>query len=209
VNPSNILIIKPSAIGDVVHALPVLSLIKRKWPAAQVSWLVTPACSGLLEGHPLLDEVILFDRKRLGHAWRSPRRALELRRFTRSLRRRQFDLVIDLQGLFRSGWLARKTGAKMRVGFANARELAWMFYTHRVPIQTMEQHAIARYLELARFIGCGEGAVEFPFATTDADRSYVEALLREHRGSQATATPCSSPAPTGRPNAGPSKSSPN
>src|SRR5205823_2383997 len=90
VNPANILIIKPSAIGDVVHALPVLSLVKRRWPAAKVSWLVTPACSGLLDGHPLLDEVILFDRKRLGHVWRSPRRALELRRFTRALRRRQF-----------------------------------------------------------------------------------------------------------------------
>src|SRR5258707_5199126 len=134
IDPTNILIIKPSAIGDVVHALPVLSLIKRKWPTAKVSWLVTPACAGLLEGHPLLDEVILFDRKRLGHVWRSLRRALELRRFTRSLRQRQFDLVIDLQGLFRSGCLARKTGANVRVGFPTARAMAWRFYTHRAPL---------------------------------------------------------------------------
>jgi lipopolysaccharide heptosyltransferase I len=178
ISPSNILIIKPSAIGDVVHALPVLARVKKTWPAARVSWLVTPACAGLLEGHPLLDEVILFDRKRFGHWWRHPRLAVELRRFTRGLKARRFDLVIDLQGLFRSGWLAQKTGAPTRVGFANARELAWAFYTHRVPIETMEQHAISRYLALAKFIGCEEGPVEFPFATTEADREYVRGLLR-------------------------------
>jgi lipopolysaccharide heptosyltransferase I len=187
ISPSNILIIKPSAIGDVVHALPVLARVKKTWPAARVSWLVTPACSGLLEGHPLLDEVILFDRKRFGHWWRHPRLAMELRRFTRGLKARQFDLVIDLQGLFRSGWLAQKTGAPARVGFANARELAWAFYTHRVPIETMEQHAISRYLALAKSIGCGEGPVEFPFATTEGDREYVRALLRsENRVAEAT-----------------------
>ena len=180
-DPTNILIIKPSAIGDVVHALPVLARVKKRWPAAKVSWLVTPACAGLLEGHPLLDEVILFDRKRFGNAWRHPKLAMELRQFTRSLRQRNFDMVIDLQGLFRSGWLARKTGAPVRVGFANARELAWLFYTHRVPIDTMEQHAISRYLKLASFIGCDEGPVEFPFATTDADRQHVHKLLENVR----------------------------
>jgi heptosyltransferase-1 len=180
--PQRVLIIKPSAIGDVVHALPVLNLVRRKWPAARISWLVTPACSGLLEGHPLLDEVILFERKRWGGMWKSPRLLGEWRRFTRELRERKFDLVIDLQGLFRSGWLARKTGAKVRVGFANARELAPLFYSHRVPIDTPEQHAIERYVKLARFIGCDDGPVEFPFATTDADRAHVAELLRADVG---------------------------
>jgi len=177
-NPQRILIIKPSAIGDIVHALPVLNLVRRRWPAARISWLVTPVCAGLLEGHPLLDEVILFDRKRWGGMWRSPRLAGEWRRFTRELRERRFDLVLDLQGLFRSGWLAWKTGAAVRVGFANAREFAPLFYSHRVPIETPEQHAIERYVKLARFIGCDDGPVEFPFATTDADRHYVHDLLR-------------------------------
>ena len=126
-SPRRILIIKPSAIGDIVHALPVLSLVRRKWPAARISWLVTPVCSGLLDGHPLLDEGILFDRKRWGGMWRRPRLAGEWRRFTRELRAREFDLVLDLQGLFRSGWLSWKTGARVRVGFANARELAPLF----------------------------------------------------------------------------------
>jgi lipopolysaccharide heptosyltransferase I len=176
-DPKRILIIKPSAIGDVVHTLPILNLVKRRWPAAKVSWLVTPACAGLLEGHPLLHDLILFDRKRLGGWWRSPSLAKELRAVTTTLRDRSFDLVLDLQGLFRSGWLSKKTAAPVRVGFANARELAWLFYTHRVPIDTMEQHAISRYLKLAKFIGCGDAPVEFPFATTDADRRFVASLL--------------------------------
>ena len=75
--PRRILIIKPSAIGDVVHALPVLNLLRRRWPGVHVSWLVTPACAGLLEGHPQLDEVIRFERRELGRGWRSPRAAAE------------------------------------------------------------------------------------------------------------------------------------
>lgn len=173
----NILILKPSAIGDVVHTLPVLDLLRRRWPAARIAWLVTPACAGLLEGHPQLDEIILFERKKLGRVWRDPRLLFALRRFTRSLRDRRFDLVLDLQGLFRSGWLAWRTGAPVRVGFDNARELAWLFYTHKVPIDTLEQHAVERYLKLARFIGCEDAPPEFRFATTDDDRRHVATLL--------------------------------
>src|SRR5438552_17494093 len=109
--PRRILIIKPSAVGDVVHTLPILNLLRRRWPNARISWLVTPACAGLLEGHPQLDEVILFDRRRFGHAWRNPAAMIALWRFARDLRRRRFDLVIDLQGLLRSGWLSWKTRA--------------------------------------------------------------------------------------------------
>jgi heptosyltransferase-1 len=171
-----ILIIKPSAIGDVVHTLPILNLLRKRWPAAHISWLVTPACAGILEGHPQLDEVILFERRRWATWWRRPSRWLELRRFTRELRGRRFDLVLDLQGLFRSGWMARKTRAGVRVGFSNARELAWAFYTHRVPIETLEKHAIDRYLELARFIGCG-GQVEYVFGHGEQDHAAVEGLV--------------------------------
>ena len=64
--PKRILIIKPSAIGDIVHALPVLHLLRLKWPEAHVSWLVASACASLLEGHPQIDEVIQFDRRRFG-----------------------------------------------------------------------------------------------------------------------------------------------
>ena len=175
--PRRILIIKPSAIGDVVHALPVLNLLRRKWPEAHISWLVTPACAGLLERHPQLDEVIRFDRKEFGRGWRSPRVALDLLRFMWSLRARRFDLVVDLQGLFRSGWMALETFAPVRVGPANAREGAWLFYTHRVRTGSDEQHAIERYLTIAQALGCERGPVEFHFAVDDDDRAAVAAMV--------------------------------
>ena len=172
-DPKRILLIKPSSLGDVTHALPVLHLLRRRYPNAKISWLVAPYCSGLLEGHPDLDEVILFDRRRFGTAWKNPAAGLDLIRFKRDLRRRQFDWVIDLQGLFRSGWLAWFTRAPVRIGFANAREFSWLFYTHRIPISTMEQHAVERYLRIALAVGCDDTPIEFPFALTESDRATV------------------------------------
>ena len=175
--PRRILIIKPSAIGDVVHGLPILNLLRLRWPEAHIAWLVTPACAGLLQGHPQLNEVILFDRKRYAASIRSPRVARELFAFFGELRSKKFDLVIDLQGLFRSGWLAWITGAPVRVGAANAREGAWLFYTRRVPAGATERHAIERYLDIAEFLGLGRSPVRFVFPTDDVDRAAAKALL--------------------------------
>jgi lipopolysaccharide heptosyltransferase I len=175
--PRRILLIKPSAIGDVVHALPVLNLLRRKWPDAHIAWLLTPACADLLDGHPLLSEVILFERRRFGRGWREPAAAAGLVSFMKRLRRGEFDLVIDLQGLFRSGWMAWQTRAPVRIGFSNARELAPIFYTHRVDVGTTEQHAIDRYLKVTAALGCGDSPVEFPFHVTDEDRRHVESLV--------------------------------
>jgi lipopolysaccharide heptosyltransferase I len=175
--PRRVLIIKPSAIGDVVHALPVLNLVRNTWPDAHVAWLVTPACAGLLEGHPQLDEVIRFERRRFGQGWKNPSAAVGLFRFARELRAKQFDLVIDLQGLFRSGWLASQTRAPVRIGFSNAREFAPIFYTHKVRIEDAERHAVERYLAVAEALGCGRDPVEFRFATSDEIRASVSEML--------------------------------
>jgi len=177
-NPTRILLIKPSAIGDVVHALPILNLLRKRWPGAHISWLVTPGCAGLLEGHPQLDEVILFERHRYARLWRDPESLMELLGLTRELRHRKFDLVVDLQGLFRSGWLTYQTRAPIRIGFSNAREFAWLGYNHKVPVETMEQHAIERYLAVTDLLGCG-GDVEFVFATSDEDRAFAMNLTRD------------------------------
>lgn len=176
--PRNVLIIKPSAIGDVVHGLPILNLMRRAWPTARISWLVTPGCSGLLEGHPQLDEVILFDRGRYGGWWKSPSVAAEMRAFTRALRSRGFDLAVDLQGLLRSGWLGWKTRAPRRVGMAYAREGAWAFYTDRVPARAGERHAIERYLDVAESLGLGRGPVEFVFHVRPEERARVAHAVR-------------------------------
>jgi lipopolysaccharide heptosyltransferase I len=175
--PQRILIIKPSALGDVVHSLPVLNLLRRRWPAAHIAWVVSGSFASLLEGHPQLDEVIRFERRRFARGWHDPQAAAGLFRFARKLRRDRFDLVIDLQGLLRSGWMTMRTRAPTRVGFAGTRELAHLFYTHRVAIDTPEQHAIDRYLRLCQFIGCGREPVEFHFHVTEGDRARARQLL--------------------------------
>ena len=174
--PSRILLIKPSALGDIVHTLPILGLLKRRWPDAQVSWLVGSAFAGLLEGHPLLHEVVRFDRKRFSKAWWNPAALVELVKFGRGLREHHFDLVIDLQGLLRSGFTAKIARSPVRVGFANAREMAWVFYTHRVPVASLEQHALERYLLVTDALGCGRESIEFRFPLNDEDRAAARQL---------------------------------
>lgn len=178
---SNILLIKPSSLGDVVHTLPVLNLLRKRFPQAKITWLLSRACAGLLEGHPQLDEILLFDRKKLGLWWKNP---LALWEFDRELRSKKFDLVVDLQGLFRSGWMAFRTGAKTRIGFASARELAWLFYTDRVQLETLEQHAVDRYIAVADALGCGKIPVQFNFHTTPEDDAAVNDLLAPLNGAK-------------------------
>ncbi len=175
--PRNILIIKPSAIGDVVHALPILNLLRRRWPSSKISWLVTPGCAGLLQRHPQLDEVVVFDRNLFASSWKSFGTARKLAAFSLSLRSRKFDLVVDLQGLFRSGLLSIQTGAPCRVGSTTAREFGWMFCTHLAPSAWRNRHAVDRYLDVAEFLGLGRSRVEFVFPTDDTDRNFVRNLL--------------------------------
>ena|SRR5687768_4911789 len=174
--PQRILLIKPSAIGDVVHTLPIWNLLRKHWPDAEISWLVTPACAGLLDGLPGLN-VIRFERGRLANAWRSASAAKELLGLGQGLRDLRFDLVIDLQGLFRSGWMTWQTKAAVRVGFDNAREFSWAFYTHRVPVGTPEQHATDRYLKVLAALGVPTSPIEYPFAKDERDCAHGERLL--------------------------------
>lgn len=177
--PARILIIKPSAIGDVVHTLPILNLLRKRWPAAHIAWLLTPGCAGLLDGHPMLNEVIHFDRHRYARSWRDPASLLGLFGFLRELREKKFDLVIDLQGLLRSGWFAWQTHSPKRIGFRNAREFAPVFYTHSIRVGDSDQHAIDRYLKVAAELGCDTSEVAFPFHVTDDDRRHVDSLVSE------------------------------
>ncbi len=173
IQPRRILLIKPSALGDVVHTLPILRLLRRRFPVAHIAWLIDPAFANLIEGHPDLNEIIPFRKKHYAQSWRDRAAAADLFSFKGDLRDRRFDLAIDLQGLFRSAWLAFYSGAPVRVGFGNAREMSPFFYTHRVPVRNLEVHAIDRYAALAAALGCAPGPLEFDFATTDADRTQL------------------------------------
>jgi heptosyltransferase I len=132
--PRRILIIKPSSLGDVATTLPMLCDLHRAFPKARIDWLIHPALAVLLRGHDALDRLVEFDRKRLA-AWYCQPAAFRLfRELLRQLHQAEYDCVIDAQGLFRSAFLTRITGAKTRIGFAQAREGAPLAYTHRVKL---------------------------------------------------------------------------
>lgn len=149
--PRRILLIKPSALGDIVHALPTLRLLRRRYPKAQIAWLVNPAFADLLRGVSALDEVFLFPR----HQWSALPEAV------RTLRAFEPDWTIDLQGLLRTGLLTAASGASTRIGFKYAREGAHFAYNRPVAGRGPNRHAVERYLDVAEELGCGRGPVEF------------------------------------------------
>ena len=135
-----ILIIKPSALGDVIQALPVLTGMRRRWPAAKIDWVLNDSLREILEGHPCLNKLILYPRAR----WTSPFRLPEMTRWARALREERYDLVLDLQGLFRSGLMTWATRAPRRIGLFSAREGAHFAYTEVVSDSAIS--AAERYL---------------------------------------------------------------
>src|SRR5207237_781527 len=137
--PRRVCLIKPSSLGDVVHALPVLSALRALWPDAHLAWVVNRGLRGLLDGHPHLDEVVPFDRGAVGFG---PRGLIASARFAKELRSRRFDLAVDLQGLLRSGLMTAATGAGVRVGMGDAREGSPLFYTHRIGMPEGDSHAV-------------------------------------------------------------------
>lgn len=174
-----ILLIKPSSPGDIIHALPVLHGLRHRYPAAHIAWLVAAPFANLIEDDPALSEVLPFDRRRFGQVGRSLRITREFVGFLRGLRRRQFDLVIDLQGLFRSGFLARATRAPIRIGFANAREMAWIFYTHKLDRPARDTHAADKNYAVAALLGFADQPMNFTIALAQQDCDRARELLVE------------------------------
>lgn len=167
---ARILLIKPSSLGDIVHALPVVSALKGRWPTAHVTWVVKRQWADLVERAEGVDRVWPVDEN--ARSWIGQ---------VRALRAERFDLAVDLQGLFRSGALAGLCGAPRRIGFANGREGSPWFYTQLVGVPRREMHAVDRYLLVAEALGArAEGPPQFRFNITDSDRAVVQSALLGH-----------------------------
>jgi heptosyltransferase-1 len=172
-----IALIKPSALGDIVHTLPVLTALRRRYPDAHITWVVNRTYEGLLRGHPDLDETLPFDRGLFRAGFLSGARTYG--RFLAELRRRNFDLVLDLQGLLRSGLLTAATRAPRRVGFAAAREGARWCYTDLVPGGGRASgHAVERYWRVAVALGAGDGPVSFRVPIAEEARGWAVRALQ-------------------------------
>jgi ADP-heptose:LPS heptosyltransferase len=148
-----ILILKPSSLGDVIHALPVLRLLKRHLPQSEIYWWLDSDLVPLLEKDPDLSGIIPFNRKR----WAAPRQWPEIAASVRKVRRHRFDWAIDLQGLARSAVFAWLANAGVTVGLDNlregAREGARTFYDVTPPRASPRTHAVDRYLAVLPLLG--------------------------------------------------------
>src|SRR5882724_4454437 len=187
-----ILIIKPSSLGDVVHALPTVNRIRERFPDARIAWLINDTLAPLLDHSPIIDELIRFPRAE----YANPAHAHHLLGFLRQLRARRFDLVIDLQGLFRSGLMTWATRAPRRIGRSDAREGARLAYTEIVTVPDSQTrgtprsaqvpptniHAVDRCLLIADYLECPPLAVSFPLGRDDAVRRKVDTLLASVSG---------------------------
>ncbi len=161
-----ILLIKPSSLGDIVHTLPVVAALKERWPAAALTWLVKRQWADLVLRVEGVDRVWPVDSTVRG--WLGQIQAL---------RRERFDLVIDLQGLFRSAAIAWLSGVPSRIGFANGREGSPWFYTDSVQVPSIDMHAVDRYLLVAAALGASpHGSPQFRFKKLEKDLAAIRNL---------------------------------
>jgi len=145
-SPRSIVVVKLSAIGDVLHAVPAVVALKQAFPDAAIGWAVEGRAADVLAGHPAVDHLF-----RLPRGWlKSPRAVLALRRQLRAFRA---DVAIDMQGLLKSGVATWLSGARLRIGPAKpvSREQAWLAYTH--PVRPTAAHVVERNCQLLKPLG--------------------------------------------------------
>lgn len=173
-NPQKILIVLHGSIGDVTRALPLANLVRRAYPKASIAWAVEPPAFPLVEHHPALDEVVLFDRS---HWWRT------LGPFLRRIRSAGFDLVLDLQRHLKSGLISRWSGAPFRLGFHHhdAKELNWLFNNYTIPATGDGLSKLSHYLKFAEFLGIEPCPVEWGLRLLPEEEERVEKMLAEVR----------------------------
>ena len=195
-----ILLIKLSALGDVVHTIPVLNKLRRRYPNARIDWLVTPGIAELLQHNSAINNVIAFLRDEWSEPWRLAAYTSTVRLIAQ-LRAVEYDLVIDLQGQLRSAVFAFTSGAPVRIGFdkpradaftglsrvipeearkhawKGAREASWLAYTDNIPLPTLDVHPVERYLGIGPMLGLDDGPADFSFPIPQDAIIRIEGLL--------------------------------
>jgi ADP-heptose:LPS heptosyltransferase len=172
--PARVCIIKPSSLGDVVHALPILAALRARWPAAHLAWVVNRPFQDVLQGRPDLDELIVYDRDGLRLHTTGVGGIAEL---IRRLSSGWFDVTIDLQGLLRSALMAVATMARVRIGMTDAREGARWFYTHSIDAPRLSLHAVERVLRVARALGSVVADPRFDLPIRNDHREWARMML--------------------------------
>jgi heptosyltransferase-1 len=169
--PKKILVVLHGSVGDVTRALPLANLIHRGFPKATLTWTVEPPSLPLVEHHPAVDEVILFDRPR----WWS-----QLGPFLRRIRTGRFDLVLDLQRHLKSGIISRWSGAPHRLGFhrLDCKEFNWVFNNHHIPAFGNVISKCNHYLKFGEYLGLVPEPVEWKLWLTKEEQVGVDRHLK-------------------------------
>lgn len=171
----NILIVKLSAIGDVIHALPVSYAIKESFPKAKITWVVEPPAYDLLLNNPYIDRILVFEKKKFKSIGGFMK---HLPSFSSLIKETEYDVALDLQGLSKSAAIAYLSGAPLKLGCCNMRE-----FSDRIskPICGPNQHGhiVERYLDVARALGCTVRNVAFPVEITEQEASLAERIAAQ------------------------------
>lgn len=168
-----ICIIKPSALGDVVQTLPVLSVLKHRFPKAKISWVINNSMVELLLNHPHIDEVIPFLRRGTFKDWRA---------LLSRLNRSKFDLVFDLQGLLRTGVMTLATRAPLRIGLETAREGSHLACHQLLSDTSRQVPANHRYWRIAEELGLGESRIDASIDIAPQAQNWAQDITSEISG---------------------------
>jgi heptosyltransferase I len=202
-----ILLIKLSAVGDVIHTIPVLHKLRRRYPAARIDWLLRPQIAELIGHHPAITNVLPFARRDWERSWRTGGRMLRnLADLVGEMRATRYELAIDLQGQFRTALFTLASRAPVRIGFdrprrevwqaterklppeayrhgwKGAREGSWIAYTHPIRIATLDMHAVDRYLRVGDLLGLDDGPADFSFVIPPTAVARADELLSRSAG---------------------------
>lgn len=177
------LIIRLSAVGDVLRTLPAVRALKESFPSSHMTWMVEESSMSLLESQPGIDEVILFPRKRWAREIKSLkgiRRAfIEMGNFITSLRRRRFDVVLDFHGILKSGLLSYLSGTPKRIGFdrKSSKEGNFLFSNVKVSLPEKRLSRFERNFSLLSGMGLDVKGVHHQLYIPPEDREYVESFF--------------------------------
>jgi lipopolysaccharide heptosyltransferase I len=180
-----ILVIKPSSLGDIIHSLPFLKALKDNFRDAHIEWVISKNFKDILEGNPLINKLIVFDKD----SWKKPGNLLktikEMKALVKTLKLEHYDLVVDLQGLLRSGLITFFASSPLKVGFKQAREGSRFFYNRKIPVNS-DLHAVDKCLKIAKAIRKEQSTehraqntekIEFPLYIYKEAKENVRKLL--------------------------------